>query len=231
MSKHHHSVEKEQLQKDGENSAPKGTSTLEGTFVPKGVTATVESGTPAPEVAQGAELETAEDKPEDRISLLEQELKIVQQSKDEYYNRLLRTQADFENFRRRNRQEMEQLSIYAGEELLKKILPVIDSLERAVNCFTETTDSSSWQEGVQLTLKQFKNILQSEGLEPIPAMGSSFDPQVHEAVFQEESEEVELPTVVAELQKGYKYKNKLLRPALVKVAAPAMPAAPGSKAE
>jgi molecular chaperone GrpE len=225
MSKHHHSVEKEQVQTEAENYTP------EGAHSPQGKTATMEPDSPVVEAAQEAKSEPVEEKVEDRIGLLEQELKAAQAAKDEYYNRLLRTQADFENFRRRNRQEMEQLSTYAGEDLLKKILPVVDSLERAVDCFTEKTDSCSWQDGVLLTLKQFKSILQSEGLEPIPAKDNPFDPQVHEAVFQEESGDVELPTVVEELQKGYKYKNKLLRPALVKVASPASPATPESKAE
>lgn len=156
----------------------------------------------------------------ERTAQLEKELHNALQAKDEYYNRLLRNQADFENFRRRSKQEYEQICLCAGEDLLKKIIPVVDSLERAVNCFTGDIDNCSWQDGVQLTLKQFKDILKSEGVEPVMALNEAFDPLVHEAVFHEESEAVETPTVIAELQKGYKFKNKLLRPALVKVAAP-----------
>lgn len=156
----------------------------------------------------------------ERTAQLEQELHNALQAKDEYYNRLLRNQADFENFRRRSRQEYEQVCLCAGEDLLKKILPVVDSLERAVDCFTGNTDNGSWRDGVQLTLKQFKDILKSEGVEPVTALNEAFDPLVHEAVCHEESEAVNTPTVIAELQKGYKFKNKLLRPALVKVAAP-----------
>jgi molecular chaperone GrpE len=155
---------------------------------------------------------------QERIAQLEQELQTARDTQEDYYNRMLRIQADFDNFRRRSRQELEQLSLYGGEDLLKKILPVLDSLERAINCFND--NSGGWQEGVQLTLKQFQNILNSEGLEPVTALNETFDPQVHEAVLQEESEAVEAPTVVAELQKGYKFKSKLLRPALVKVAVP-----------
>lgn len=156
----------------------------------------------------------------ERITGLEQELHNALQAKDEYYNRLLRIQADFDNFRRRSKQEYEQVCLCAGEDLIKKILPVVDSLERAVGCFTDNSDNCSWQDGVQLTLKQFKDILKSEGVEPVASLNEVFDPSVHEAVMQEDSETVETPTVVAELQKGYKYKNKLLRPALVKVAIP-----------
>lgn len=148
-------------------------------------------------------------------------LKQVEAEKEELYNRLLRCQADFDNFRRRSRQEYEQACLYGCEELLKKILPVLDNLERAVAAFNnQGTDSSSWQEGVQLTLKQLLAILTAEGLEAVESLNRPFDPQVHEAVLQEQSGEVNEPTVVQELQKGYKYRNKLLRPALVKVAVP-----------
>ena len=156
----------------------------------------------------------------ERITQLEQELNLATQTKDEYYNRLLRLQADFENFRRRSRQEYEQMCLCAGEDLVKKVLPVIDSLERAIECFSGDQSANSWQDGVNLTLKQFHSILASEGLEAVQALNEPFDPAVHEAVIQEESKEVETPTVVALMQKGYKYKNKLLRPALVKVAVP-----------
>ena len=155
-----------------------------------------------------------------RILQLEAELDQAKQSIDESYNRMLRVQADFDNFRKRSRQEFEQVCLCAGEDLVKKILPVIDSLERATNCFTEQGDNCSWQEGVELTLKQFQNILAVEGLEAVPALNELFDPQVHEAVAQEEAETVSEATVIAELQKGYKFKGKLIRPALVKVAVP-----------
>ena len=151
------------------------------------------------------------------IAHLEEELQQAQQMKDEYYNRMLRIQADLENFRRRSRQELEQMALFAGEDLVKKILPVLDSLERSIKCFTEKSDNCSWQDGVDLTLKLFQGILKSEGLEIVPALNESFDPQVHEAVCQETMEQVNEPTVVEEMQKGYRYKGKLLRPALVKV--------------
>jgi molecular chaperone GrpE len=157
---------------------------------------------------------------QERISALEAELQQIKQEKDEYYNRMLRTQADLENFRRRSRQELEQLTMYAGEDLMKKILPVLDSLERAISCFSDNNNNSSWQEGVDLTLKQFQGILKNEGLEVVPSLNGPFNPQLHEAVLQEPQAEVTEPTVIEEMQKGYRYKEKLLRPALVKVAVP-----------
>jgi molecular chaperone GrpE len=155
-----------------------------------------------------------------QLAQLEQELQQAKREKEDYYARLLRSQADFDNFRRRSRQEYEQACLYGGEDLLKKILPVLDCLERAVVSFSDNNDQSSWQDGVQLTLKQFQTILTAEGLEVIEALDRPFDPQVHEAVLQEQSAAVTEPTVVQELQKGYKYKNKLIRPAMVKVAVP-----------
>lgn len=184
---------------------------------------------PTPDILEPQEGETvtdgvekvAENDTDATLALLEKELATVKQEKDALYNQMLRTQADFENFKRRSRQEFEQLSLYAGEELLKKVLPVLDCLERAVSCFNAVTeDSGKWQEGVELTLRQFQSILKSDGLEAVPGVNEHFDPQFHEAVFQEESDQVEQTTVVEELQRGYKYKGKLIRPALVKVAVP-----------
>ena len=166
----------------------------------------------------GAEIQNKQDRV--LILHLEEELHQAQQAKDEYYNRMLRIQADLENFRRRSRQELEQMTMFAGEDLLKKILPVLDSLERAITCFTEKSDNCSWQDGVDLTLKQFQGILKNEGVEIVPALNESFDPQLHEAVCQEMMEQVTEPTVIEEMQKGYRFKGKLLRPALVKVAVP-----------
>lgn len=156
---------------------------------------------------------------EERISQLEQDLNNAHQVKDEHYNRMLRIQADFDNFRRRSKQEYEQICMFAGEDLVKKILPVLDSLERAIG-HAATDCQTSWLEGVQLTLKQFQDIMRSEGLEAIPADNVEFDPQVHEAIAQEQSDNVAIATVVAEMQRGYKFRGKVIRPALVKVAIP-----------
>lgn len=156
-----------------------------------------------------------------KIAQLEKELAAMRQEKDSFYNQMLRTQADFENFRRRSRQEYQQLCLYSGEELMKKILPVLDSMERAVACFeTASENICNWQEGVELTLRQFQNILITDGLEEVPAVNEPFNPEVHEAALQEESDTILCPTVVEQMHKGYKYKDKLIRPALVKVAVP-----------
>ncbi|MGE5606231.1 MAG: nucleotide exchange factor GrpE [Bacteroidota bacterium] len=168
----------------------------------------------APEKAEADEIDA-------KIGRLEEELATLRQEKDSLYNKMLRAQADFENFRRRSKQEFEQLCLYSGEELMKKILPVLDSMERAVACFDTANDNArSWQEGIVLILRQFQNILQADGLEEVPAVNEPFNPELQEAVLQEESDAVQCPTVVEQMQKGYKYKGKLIRPALVKVAVP-----------
>ena len=170
---------------------------------------------------QEAQAKTEAGETDARISRLEEELASLRQEKESLYNRMLRVQADFENFRRRSRQEFEQLCLYAGEELMKKILPVLDSMERAVACFDTAGDNTrSWQEGVILILRQFQDILKADGLEEVPAINEPFNPELQEAVLQEESDAVQSPTVVEQMQKGYKYKGKLIRPALVKVAVP-----------
>jgi molecular chaperone GrpE len=173
------------------------------------------------ETSQDGVEEANENDANARISSLENELAALNKEKDRIYNQMLRTQADFENYKRRTRQENEQLSLYACEELLKKILPVIDSLERAVSCFDAASENAcNWQEGVELTLRQLKDILKTDGLEEVSAVNELFDPQFHEAMLQEESDQVEHTTVIEQMQKGYKYKGKLIRPALVKVAVP-----------
>ncbi len=171
----------------------------------------------APEQKEKAEA----DETNTKITLLEEELATLRQEKDSLYNQMLRIQADFENFRRRSRQEYEQLCLYAGEELMKKILPVLDSMERAIACSdTANENICSWQEGVVLTLRQLQNVLKADGLEEVPALNEPFNPELQEAVLQEESDTVQCPIVVEQMQKGYTYKGKLIRPALVKVAVP-----------
>jgi len=172
--------------------------------------------------ADGADAEANQGEGEvNRIEQLEQQLAEAQSVKEEYYNRMLRIQADFENFRRRSRQEFEQAGLSGEEKIIKKILPVLDSMERALgNMNGSSSENAGWLEGVQLIYRQFQNILTTEGLEVIAALDQPFDPQVHEAVLQEVREGVTEPTVVEELQKGYKYKGKLIRPSMVKVAVP-----------
>ncbi len=135
---------------------------------------------------------------------------------DEYFERLARTQADFENYRKRVRQEREELAAFAAERLVRGLLPILDNLERARDA-SDTADHAAWRQGVEITIRQFQDLLAKEGVEPIEAVGKPFDPRQHEAIMQAESESQE-GTVLEEFQKGYRLGERVLRPSLVKVA-------------
>lgn len=146
---------------------------------------------------------------------LAEEFKNLQEEKEELFSRLQRLQADFDNYRKRARVERFEAADNATAELLKALLPVIDNFERAVNSAEE---EGGFVSGVKMIYKQLNETLEKEGLEPIQAEGETFDPHIHEAVMQVDSPDHQENIVVEELQKGYKFKGKLLRPSMVKVA-------------
>lgn len=132
-------------------------------------------------------------------------------------DRSIRTLADFENYRRRSEREREDLRRFAVADALRDMLPVVDNLERALAAGGKVEDLKL---GVELTLRQFKDLLRQRGIVEVPAVGEPFDPAVHEAVAREDAPDVSVPTVTAEMQRGYSLHGKLLRPALVRVAMP-----------
>ncbi len=133
------------------------------------------------------------------------------------FQRLQRLQADFENYRRRVRREQEELVMYANEDLMKDLLPVLDNLERAVAA-PAGGDVNAYLEGVSMICRQMKDSLSRRGLAEIQSVGHPFDPVQHHAVMQVEVEGVEENTVVEDLQKGYRLRDRVIRPSLVKVA-------------
>ena len=133
----------------------------------------------------------------------------------EYYNRLARAQADFENLRRRTDKEREQLLKYAAEELIIDILPVIDNFQRALE--SKNKSSEEFVSGVEMIYKQLLDVLKKAGVEEIKSLGEDFDPNKHEAIMQVESEEYPENKIVEVLRKGYILKDKIIRPAMVKV--------------
>lgn len=175
--------------------------------------------TPGEEETSPAEGEpaAAEEQPDPSkiIRQLEDELRLKEAIIEEYKRRLLRLQADFDNFRRRTQREKEEMARFAAEGLIVKLLPVLDNLERALAA--GETDSTRLLEGVSLIHRQFMEILAAEGVEPIQAVGCPFDPSCHEAVMQVQDDRYPENTVVEELQKGYTLKGKVIRPAMVKV--------------
>jgi len=137
---------------------------------------------------------------------------------EEYFQRLARLQADFENYRRRTAREKEELVKFATEQLIVSLLPVIDNFERALASGCENPDKLL--EGVEMIYRQLFDLLAAEGLVPIPAVGERFDPARHEAVSQVESSEHVDDTILEEFRRGYYLKDKVIRPSMVKVARP-----------
>ncbi len=138
---------------------------------------------------------------------------------EEANSRHLRLAADFENYKKRVRQEQLDTMRYAAATVAERLLPVVDDMERALSHAPEGIDES-WLKGVRLTFQKLEEVLASVGVERIEALGSPFDPKQHEAVGSEETTKHPEDTVVAELRAGYKMHDRVLRPALVKVARP-----------
>ncbi|WP_235848926.1 MULTISPECIES: nucleotide exchange factor GrpE [Bacillaceae] len=136
---------------------------------------------------------------------------------EESNNRFLRLQADYENFRRRTRQEKEADAKYRSQRLAEELLPAMDNFERALNIQVESEEATSLLEGMEMVYRQLKDALKKEGVEPVESVGMPFDPHFHQAVMQVEEEGYDSNVVVEELQKGYKIKDRVIRPAMVKV--------------
>jgi molecular chaperone GrpE len=154
-------------------------------------------------------------KEEASLESLQQKIVQMELEKEEFTNRLLRLQADFDNFRKRVRVEKEDLRQYAIFDFTKKMLPVIDNLERA--CAAESENEEDIITGLKMILKQLLEVFQSEGVIPIDCQGKPFDPNYHEAVLRDEDSDYPVNTVVEEFQKGYMMKDRVLRPSMVKV--------------
>src|SRR6267142_2972952 len=145
----------------------------------------------------------------------EGELQKLKAERDSLVDRLARAQAEFENARRRASKEQQDFRDYATLDAIRSLLPVMDSFERALQVKSEAGDFRS---GVELIYKQLQDALAKLGVRPIPAKGEPFDPRYHEAIEMVETSEVPDHQVIEELQRGYKIKDRLLRPAMVKVA-------------
>jgi molecular chaperone GrpE len=148
------------------------------------------------------------------------ELKERAAKADEHWERLLRTSADFENFKKRAAREKQEAIKFANEGLLQKLVPVLDNLDMALTATqsAEPDPGQSLQAGVKMVFQQLKAALAEAGLEEVDAEGKAFDPNLHEAVSQRETVEVPEGQVLQQLRKGYKLRERLLRPASVVVA-------------
>ena len=165
--------------------------------------------------AENSEIE-AEEKIEE-IPLTE-EANPLQEKYDTLNNQYIRLAADFDNYRKRQEQEKEALLKYGAENTIKKMIEVLDNFERGMKAIETVEDCEKVKECYNLAYKNFTDVLTKAGLEPIKAEGEEFDPNFHEAVMQTPTSEKPEHTIIAELQKGYKLGDKVLRPTLVNVA-------------
>ena len=179
----------------------------------------VNQETAAPET-ENVEVEAeqqAEAQGEATIEQWQQALEIAVSQRDEYLDSLRRTQADFQNFKRRNQTARSDGYEEGAREVIAAILPSIDNLERAIDAAEKAGGNESFVEGVRMTLNMLTDGLKRFGFEEVPALGEEFDPELHNAVMREAGEE---PGKILEVfQKGYRVKDKIIRYAMVKVCA------------
>lgn len=172
----------------------------------------------AEETAEQADAAAAEEATStESVEELKARIEALGAQSEEYMQRLARSQADFDNFRKRTIREKEELGKYASSKLIAELIPVIDNFGRALDTRPEGEASESFVKGVEMIYRQFDSVLQAEGLTTMETVGQPFNPEFHQAVMQVESDEHEEGIIVEELQKGYMLKDKVLRPAMVKV--------------
>ena len=144
------------------------------------------------------------------------EVEKLKAERDALLDRLARLQAEFDNARKRAAREQQDFREFAAADVIRNILPVLDSFERALKA--PVHESGDFRSGIELMYRQFQDVLQKLGVQPVPTKGQPFDPRVHEAIEMVDTSEAEDHQVLDELQRGYKYKDRLLRPAMVRVA-------------
>jgi len=173
----------------------------------------IEQAEQEPVMAEAA-AESAEPAEVAADAALQAELDKKSQELQECNDRLMRLRADFDNFRRRTRQEKEELSAVVLQGVLTNLLPLLDNFERALAVETE---ESPFKEGMAMVHHQFVSTLEKSGLEPIKALNEKFDPNFHQAIMRVEDASKEDDTIVEELQKGYMAHGRVIRPCMVKV--------------
>ena len=173
------------------------------------------------DAAEGSEEEAPEEAAsegaamQEEIEALKGQVEKLTGDLQEKKDRLLRLQADFDNFRRRSAKEREEISAVVTQNFCKDMLPLLDNFERAMAA--ETKDVEAFQKGVEMIFTQFQEVLKKNGLEQIEAVGQKLDPNFHQAVMRVEDPEKEDDTVAQELQKGYMVKGRVIRPSMVQV--------------
>lgn len=144
-------------------------------------------------------------------------VEVLRREKDALYDRLLRTTAEFDNYRKRVDRDRRELAESAGADILSDLLPILDNFERALQA-PDTGEIEPFRKGLELIHRQMLDFLRRRGAKPIEALGADFDPNLHQAVVHEASDEHREGQVMEQLQRGYMLGDRLLRPAMVKVA-------------
>ncbi len=173
----------------------------------------------ADEMLEKKRVEKSENSQEVQSEDYKEKFEEAEKEKKEIYSRLLRVSAEFENYKKRSAKEISDFRKFSNESIIKEMLPVIDNLERAIQATQNDNEdvNNGLLEGVQMTLKETLKVFDKFGVSPIDSKGKPFDPNFHQAVMQEESEEFPENTVISELQKGYLLHDRLIRPAMVVV--------------
>lgn len=148
---------------------------------------------------------------------LEQQIDELKRELEEKDNRYLRLYADFENYKRRTRNEIEAIKKYQAQDLIADLLPAIDNFERALKSEAKSDDAKNILKGIEMVYRGMMEALAKAGVKPIEAVGQAFDPRYHHAVMQEKSEDHPSNVVLEEFQKGYMLKDRVIRPSMVKV--------------
>ena len=158
---------------------------------------------------------------DDAFTDLQNQLESKEEELSQTHDRLLRVSAEFDNYKKRSARETDEFRKYANQALLKELLPVVDNLELAINSTDGKREiDKSLVEGLEITRKEILKVLEKFNVKPVEAVGTPFDPEFHEAVMRQESDEYAENTVISEFQKGYLIHDRLLRPAMVVVASP-----------
>ncbi|GAC89595.1 molecular chaperone GrpE [Anoxybacillus flavithermus NBRC 109594] len=169
----------------------------------------------APE--EQVENEATQQEEKDELTLAYEKIAQLEAKLAETENRFLRLHADFDNYRRRVRLDMEAAEKYRAQSLVSDLLPILDNFERALQVQVEDEKAKSLLQGMEMVYRSLIEALKKEGVEAIESVGKPFDPHVHQAVMQVDDQNYEPNTVVEEFQKGYKLKDRVIRPAMVKV--------------
>lgn len=168
--------------------------------------------------------EEKEDEAVDEVERLREQLDEARAEAEEYLDGWRRAQAEFSNYKKRQRAEQAKIQELANANLLRKLLPVLDDFQRAMTTIPDGLERLSWSQGLLMIKRKLEAILETEGVEPIETEGERFDPRYHEAVTHEEMPGYEEGQIIGEVQKGYVLGDRVLRPALVRVAkAPSAP--------